>query len=224
MPKTTTCSCGKPKDYRAKNCKACANAVSAKEQWQNPDVRSKMMASIQEVNGKRRKCYCIDCGKYRRGYGSPRCRKCWEIFVDQNGNGRSPDAIRRGQIKYKAKLKAERAARRPPADICQKCGTKRPPKTRCPECNRAKQNRRRAKKALALGSHTNAEWLAIVKKQKDRCANCHRKTKLQRDHIVPISRGGSNFAFNIQGLCISCNASKHAKITTPVVSLFDKVA
>lgn len=44
------------------------------------------------------------------------------------------------------------------------------------------------------------------------CARCGSREKLEYDHIVPISRGGSNTARNIELLCESCNRSKGANI------------
>lgn len=85
-------------------------------------------------------------------------------------------------------------------------------------------HKRRAMKAEAYGSHTTKEWRAILRKQKERCAECGVKGGLQRDHIVPLSKGGSDFAFNIQGLCKTCNCEKKDKMRVIAVSLFDKVA
>lgn len=80
------------------------------------------------------------------------------------------------------------------------------------------------RKARSIGSHSEAEWNAIVKKQSGRCAKCQRRVPLTRDHIVPLSRGGSDYAFNIQGLCKSCNCSKHAKMLPGAeYSLFDRL-
>ncbi|NCS96956.1 HNH endonuclease [bacterium] len=41
-----------------------------------------------------------------------------------------------------------------------------------------------------------------------KCARCGSRDRLEYDHIVPISRGGSNTARNIELLCEKCNRSK----------------
>lgn len=92
-----------------------------------------------------------------------------------------------------------------------------------PEACRVIKHRRRAKEANAMGSFTAREFDLICKKQRGKCAHCKKKRKLEADHIMPISRGGSNFAFNLQGLCRICNAEKHAKIMDYALpSLFDR--
>lgn len=75
-----------------------------------------------------------------------------------------------------------------------------------------KAHKRKCQILCNEGSHTTKEWLALVKKYKGKCANCHKKTKLTRDHIMPVSRGGSNYISNIQPLCKSCNSSKRDRI------------
>lgn len=93
-----------------------------------------------------------------------------------------------------------------------------------PEKSRMKVTRRRHRIRAAAGDFTKREWDAIVKKQRGRCADCSKKRKLTIDHIVPIAKGGCNFAFNLQGLCRPCNTRKYVRLTTPAVSLFDQVA
>lgn len=45
-----------------------------------------------------------------------------------------------------------------------------------------------------------------------RCKNCGRAQELQFDHIVPVSKGGSNTAKNIELLCAGCNRTKSSQI------------
>lgn len=85
--------------------------------------------------------------------------------------------------------------------------------------------RRRARAAGALGSHTDSEWRAITQKQRGKCAECGVKANLTRDHIVPLSLGGTDFAYNIQGLCQPCNSAKSNKLVDYAhASLFDRYA
>jgi 5-methylcytosine-specific restriction endonuclease McrA len=87
------------------------------------------------------------------------------------------------------------------------------------------KHRRYAREAGAQGDHMESEWRAIVELQKYRCADCGQKVKLTKDHIVPLSRGGSNFAFNLQGLCVRCNSRKNCKLPAGLQhTLFDRGA
>jgi 5-methylcytosine-specific restriction endonuclease McrA len=70
----------------------------------------------------------------------------------------------------------------------------------------------RARKKNAQGSHTLADIEAIRVKQDGRCAACMALVKLTVDHIIPLKRGGSNSADNLQLLCHPCNSSKGSKI------------
>jgi 5-methylcytosine-specific restriction endonuclease McrA len=93
------------------------------------------------------------------------------------------------------------------------------------EISRAAKSRRRARLKDCLGSHTGAEWATIVAKQRGRCARCGVKARLEKDHIIPLSRGGSDYAFNLQGLCKPCNGSKQASIEEGAqLGIFDRVA
>jgi len=53
---------------------------------------------------------------------------------------------------------------------------------------------------------------AVWNRDKQQCVNCGSQMNLEFDHIVPVSRGGSNSVKNIQLLCLSCNRTKSNKI------------
>jgi Holliday junction resolvasome RuvABC ATP-dependent DNA helicase subunit len=53
---------------------------------------------------------------------------------------------------------------------------------------------------------------AVWRRDQGKCTRCGSREKLEFDHIVPVSRGGSNTARNIELLCEPCNRSKSATI------------
>lgn len=70
---------------------------------------------------------------------------------------------------------------------------------------------RRARTRNAEGDFSYAEWRAILEWHDNRCVACGQEGKLTKDHIKPLSRGGSNYIWNIQPLCLPCNLKKHTK-------------
>ena len=77
-----------------------------------------------------------------------------------------------------------------------------------PELVRNRWNRRHARKANAEGSHTAKEWKEVLTRANEKCLECGTVENITRDHIIPLSRGGTDYIENIQPLCHSCNASK----------------
>lgn len=78
-----------------------------------------------------------------------------------------------------------------------------------------KNRTRRALRMSADGSFTVGEWENLKKQYGLQCPSCGKKEpeiKLTADHVIPLSRGGSNWIENIQPLCRSCNSKKWAKI------------
>lgn len=67
----------------------------------------------------------------------------------------------------------------------------------------------RAAKFNNGGSHTLLEFQTLCDMFGNQCLCCGQKVKLTEDHIIPLSRGGSDDISNIQPLCQSCNSSKN---------------
>jgi len=72
-----------------------------------------------------------------------------------------------------------------------------------------------ARRAKAAGGarYTAADVDELLNLQRSRCAYCKRsiKSKFHVDHIVPLSKGGTNDRRNVQLLCQPCNQTKHAR-------------
>ena len=54
--------------------------------------------------------------------------------------------------------------------------------------------------------------IEVWRRDQGKCASCGSREKLEYDHIVPISRGGSNTARNVELLCETCNRAKGDRI------------
>lgn len=85
-----------------------------------------------------------------------------------------------------------------------------------PERVKMTQKKQKAKRRGAVGNHTLEQWETLKNKYNSCCATCGRQEPftdlwyqfLTEDHIIPISKGGSNFIDNIQPLCMGCNSKK----------------
>lgn len=62
------------------------------------------------------------------------------------------------------------------------------------------------------GTHTETDWYRLLRKHNYRCAKCQQVKPLTKDHIIPVSLGGTDNIKNIQPLCRSCNSIKGTKI------------
>lgn len=90
----------------------------------------------------------------------------------------------------------------------------------CKTCRKSRAKKYGIQKKDAVGSHSAKEWLSKLA-QYDECPNCERlwvniprrpnqryKYVWTKDHITPLSHGGSDDIGNIQPLCYQCNFGK----------------
>lgn len=86
----------------------------------------------------------------------------------------------------------------------------------------AAQARAIARRANAISTLTGEEWELITEMYGSRCVYCYDHAKLTVEHIVPLSRGGSNTFDNVVPSCQSCNSSKGAKPL--LIWMYDQIA
>ena len=108
--------------------------------------------------------------------------------------------------------------------VCQNCGATYIAKgsgakarKHCFRCASAKETalaQKRRAEGYGLTEHLTAfEWVTIQDRTEGACAICGNKPwSLSVDHIIPMSKGGTNTAENIQGLCLACNSRKSDKL------------
>ena len=82
------------------------------------------------------------------------------------------------------------------------------------EQGRKDANTRRARKHAAIGYHTSTDIDILYINQRGLCAYCSTPLhgKYHVDHIVPLSRGGTDYAENLTLTCPRCNLSKGDKL------------
>lgn len=125
-----------------------------------------------------------------------------EILERRRSKGKRYYYSERGQKYYKAYRKTERYR------TAVKVATRAYAKNN-PDKILEKVRAQRARRAGAGGTFTNVEWMILKLEWNVCCAYCGiRSAELTQDHVVPLSRGGSNTKDNILPACSSCNSRK----------------
>ena len=70
---------------------------------------------------------------------------------------------------------------------------------------------RKALSMAAEGTFTDEQFAELCEQYDNRCLCCGKVKKLTVDHIVPLSKGGSNDISNVQPVCGPCNSKKHTE-------------
>lgn len=77
------------------------------------------------------------------------------------------------------------------------------------------RERKRLQRGLRL---PESEWVPLVAEILDRdghkCTYCGSSERLTADHVVPLTRGGSNDPSNLTACCIPCNSKKNNRLVS----------
>jgi hypothetical protein len=84
-----------------------------------------------------------------------------------------------------------------------------------PEAAKVINQRRRGLERGAEGTFSRAEWEEKLELYGRCCAYCRRPRKMTIHHVVPLAKGGTNYASNIVPACGSCNSSIGTKTVLP---------
>ncbi len=63
-------------------------------------------------------------------------------------------------------------------------------------------------------SVSEKDWQRLCRRHDNKCAYCGQARVLQKDHIIPITRGGRHSIGNLLPACKPCNSSKGPRLLT----------
>lgn len=171
-------------DRTEKECLFCGKKFfSIKRKYCSSNCAAKNNYWKKYREDKLKKVYCKKCGEKLTHGRQEYCRNCYKEHVSEVRKKRRKERMQ--DPKYISYLR-QRA-------IIEK--------------------HTRKAKIKSGGSFTEKDWKDLCGKYDNKCLCCGEEKKLSVDHVIPLSRGGSNTIDNIQPLCVLCNSKKGTKDT-----------
>lgn len=133
------------------------------------------------------------------GCTKPEWNRCWpkiEPYWRVDGDGLVNDT--QVGVYHQAESKRERASARGTAGAVKRWKQKPDGMTR----------QQRIDRARTKGTHTEEQWIKLVRFCGKKCLKCGSDGFITKDHIQGLAAGGSDGIDNIQPLCDSCNCGK----------------
>ena len=136
-------------------------------------------------------------------------RPCGAVVRSRTLKGR-PNPYQKGKRRTNAEKEANRIAHLGEKSNFWKGGV-----SKIPGYYTHKALERYARLKGAVGTFSLQEWQELKEKHNNSCVHCgisEMFAKLTKDHIIPLTKGGTNYISNIQPLCQSCNSRKNNKL------------
>ena len=147
------------------------------------------------------------------------CKECHckSVCAYQKKNRDKANAANK---KYKNTLKGRKSIRKYKLSIsCKKARKRYNDSELGMEAKKRWRSKRKFYESKVLNTLTKDQWNEILDSQGNKCKKCGivftnkcMFSKAEKDHIIPVSKGGHTVMENIQALCRKCNAIKGVKI------------
>ena len=134
-------------------------------------------------------------------------RYCAKRCKDAANYAKHATARRAQQAEYRAANKARRAAY--DAARSSRAAEHAARYRANPDEYKRARDARRGHPALP---YTARDWRRILHHYRHACAYCGSRDRIEKEHVIPLSRGGIDSIGNVVPACFSCNRSKHAKL------------
>jgi len=203
------------KGGRQSQCKACHNAAANQNRLDNPDAYKAIRKRFYQRHAEERRVSSREYGRAHKDERAAR-KKARRLADPEAARARDrADYIKHRESKlacaarYYAKHKGDPEFMAKAVENSKRYRIKYPEKAKA----RAKNAKAKYRSRLhdARGSHTTAEWRAILARYDGACVKCGSEQDITLDHVMPLAMGGTDFATNLQPLCLSCNCSKQDK-------------
>lgn len=186
------------KDGFASQCKECISK-QRKEQYQNPIERAKISTRNKRYRDANLDALHAKAKQKREKNGGENYKQARQKYLQANPEKRQK-WNRTKYERHKQVLKER---------------DKRWRQTEAGKAySRAYVHKRRAIHHMADGHYTASDLKKQYANQKGFCYYCHKKLdkKYEVDHVIPLSRGGTNDPSNIVIACRPCNRKKQDKL------------
>lgn len=214
------CACGNTRQWYESNKERRAEYNNVNRERLNGYARQWNAANSKARNEYQRKWRAANrdaYNEYQRRHNKKRDRK--EYYATYSKLRQEDPAYRERRAEYMRAYEARRKGKRDHktyrlAHKEQRAAIAKTWRAANRERVRMYSRRRRALKAQAEGTHTAADIQAQYKRQKGCCYWCGVKVgdSYHVDHIVPLSRGGTDWPENLVVACQPCNQSKFNKL------------